>query len=291
MLRARGDYRPHAAFGVDLAVRLYTRVAPCTARSALTTRTLTSASASAQVPWSAGTQETPSWEVVGAAHTSTRALEGGRGHMSGAALAGMGTLALSSSRHREAEARPGERVGGSGWEGAGAPADARQNDESSDTPHALLRPDLEPGDAASAAAAEALNDAGLAEFAAKRHRAAAECFAEARRLRPDAASFAANEAAAQLARGRHARAAAAARAALALEPRHARAATRLGQACLALGEADSDAGRGDRGKAALREAKAAFATALSVEPGAPAAVRGVKEAALAWAAEFDSDEE
>jgi tetratricopeptide (TPR) repeat protein len=243
---------------------------------------------------------------VGAAHTSTRALEGGRGHMSGAALAGMGTLALSS-RQREADdvacdptrhaggsaARPWERVGGSGWEGAGAPPDARQNDESNDayTPHALLRPDLEPGDSASAAAAEALNDAGLVEFAAKRHRAAAECFAEARRLRPDAASFAANEAAAQLARGRHARAAAAARAALALEPRHARAATRLGQACLALGEADSDAGRGDRGKAALREAKAAFATALSVEPGAPAAARGAKEAALAWAAEFDSDEE
>ena len=36
MLRARGDYRPHAQFGVDLAV-----------------------------PWTAGTKETPSWEIVG----------------------------------------------------------------------------------------------------------------------------------------------------------------------------------------------------------------------------------
>jgi hypothetical protein len=187
-------------------------------------------------------------------------------------------------------ARPWERVGGSGWEGAGAPSDARAEDGDDYTPPAL-RPDLEPGDAAAAAAAEALNDAGLAHFSAKRHRAAAECFAEARRLRPGAASFAANEAAAQLARGRHARARDAARAALALEPRHARAATRLGQACLALGEAEADAGRGDRGKAALREAKAAFATALAAEPGAPAAARGAKEAALAWAAEFDSDEE
>ena len=131
----------------------------------------------------------------------------------------------------------------------------------------------------------------MAELSRGRSRAASECFAEASRLRPDAAAYAANEAAAQLARGRHAAAAAAARAALALEPAHARAALRLGQAALAMGEAAADAGRGDRGKAALREARDAFALALRLQPGAPAATRGAKQAALAWAAEFDSDEE
>ena len=76
------------------------------------------------MPWSAGTQETPSWDVVGAQHTTTRALP--------AAGAGNGADVLALIRHAEfcgddltadpsrlagaSAARPWERIGGIGFE-------------------------------------------------------------------------------------------------------------------------------------------------------------------------------
>lgn len=92
MLRARGDYRPHQEFGIDLAV-----------------------------PWSAGTQEKPSWEVVGAKYSRTRALEGGGAKVSGeiAWLGDDGGAGVARAQVAGASAaRPWERVGGSGWEDA-----------------------------------------------------------------------------------------------------------------------------------------------------------------------------
>ena len=77
------------------------------------------------MPWSAGTQETPSWDVVGAQHTTTRALPaaGGADDSAGALALIRRTefcgddLAADPSRLSGASAaRPWERVGGIGFE-------------------------------------------------------------------------------------------------------------------------------------------------------------------------------
>lgn len=92
LLRKRGDFRPHAAFGVDLAV-----------------------------PWSAGKAELPSWEVVGAAHSSTRALGDGGASDALSALAlveEVGPQGAWSAPERALGAssdRPWERVGATGF--------------------------------------------------------------------------------------------------------------------------------------------------------------------------------
>ncbi len=119
LLRKRGDYRPHAAFGVDLAVCVWSVVL----HSYSVFRRVFDAPISHQVPWTAGTQEEPSWEVAGAAHATTRALPSA-GDAGGGAL----TLALrelcvddeqSIAPDRRAGAsaeRPWERVGAAGWQ-------------------------------------------------------------------------------------------------------------------------------------------------------------------------------
>ena len=193
--------------------------------------------------------------------------------------------AIEAHRHAGASAdRPWERVGAAGWAGTGG-----------DTPAAVpcftLRPDLQPGVDGARAAAEALNDAGLAHHGKKEHRLAATAFDEACRLCPDTSVYASNAAAAHLAAGNARRAAQCATDALALNPGHVRTMCRLGEACLALGEAAGDRGVGDRGKAQLREARKWFTEALRLDAGNKAAKKGQKDVALAWAAEFDSDEE
>jgi hypothetical protein len=125
MLRKRGDYRPHQQFGVDLAVR-----APRCLRSVWLVAMRVGCASNCvflnllQVPWSAGTQETPSWEVVGAQHTTTRALPAAGSSDSAGALALIrraefcgDDLAADPSRLAGASAaRPWERVGGIGFE-------------------------------------------------------------------------------------------------------------------------------------------------------------------------------
>ena len=75
-----------------------------------------------QVPWSAGTQETPSWEVVGAQHTTTRALPAAGASDSALALVrradfcGDDVAADPSRLAGASAARPWERVGGIGYE-------------------------------------------------------------------------------------------------------------------------------------------------------------------------------
>ena len=182
------------------------------------------------------------------------------------------------------DARPWERVGAAGWSAVSCP-------ENGNAPGVPLRPDLQPGMDGAKAAAETLNDAGLAHHAKKEHRQAAAAFDEAFRLCPDSAIYASNGAAAHLAAGNARRAAQSARDSLALNPSHVRSLCRLGEACLALGEAAADRGAGDRGKAHLAEARASFKQALQLEPGNKVATKGLKDVALTWAAEFDSDEE
>ena len=155
----------------------------------------------------------------------------------------------------------------------------------------VMRAELEPGAAGAAAAAASLNDEGMVHFGEKRHAHAARAFAEASRLCPSAPAFAANAAAAHLASGDARRAAEAARRALEVDPEHARALCRLADACLSLAEAAAQRGGGDRGRALLREARDAYQRVLLLQPGNAHAHQGQKEAALAWAAEFDSDEE
>lgn len=289
MLRKRGDYRPHARFGVDLAVRARLGESP----RVLSAPPLTLAPR--QVPWTAGGREQACWDMAGAAHSTTRALEGGGG---GRGPADELTLALRELSFEEAESsvapervvggsaeRPWERVGAEpGAWGSSAGGAAKQQPQLQPP----LRPDLQPGEAASARAADTLNDWGLAAFAAGAAGAAATAFTEAARLHPTAAAYPANLAAALLRCGDARRAADAARACLRLQPLHGRALVRLGSASLKIAESPYV---GDRGRAELREARGAFAEAVRVCPESGEARRGLREAELAWAAEFDSDEE
>lgn len=229
--------------------------------------------------------------MAGAAHSSTQALppasQPGDGFTADMQLALREVLAddiaaIEAHRHAGGSAdRPWERVGAAGY-GADTPAAV---------PCFTLRPDLQPGVDGARAAAEALNDAGLAHHGKKEHRLAATAFDEACRLCPDTSVYASNAAAAHLAAGNARRAAQCATDALALNPGHVRTMCRLGEACLALGEAAGDRGVGDRGKAQLREARKWFTEALRLDAGNKAAKKGQKDVALAWAAEFDSDEE
>jgi len=243
------------------------------------------------VPWTAGGRQEACWDAPGPAHSGTRALGDGGG--GGNELA----LALRELSFEEAESRvePERLAGGSAarpWERVGAsfsvPAAAGPP-----PPRPPLRPELQPTDAASPAAADALNDWALAAFREGAAAAAAEGFAEAARLNPRAAAYLGNLAAARLRCGDGRGAAEAARLCLALRPADARACVRLGRALLLQAEAAAAVrfGGGDRGRAALREARCAFAEAERLQPGSAEARAGAREAAIAWAAEFDSDEE
>lgn len=249
-----------------------------------------------QVPWSAGTREEPSWEVAGAAHSTTQALPAAASQQAGDGSAGDMQLALREVMHESfalieadrfvaaSDSRPWERVGAVGW------SETATNGDADSTPGVELRPELQPGMSGAKAAGEALNDAGLALYT-KDARQAAAAFDEAFRLCPDTGIYASNAASAHLAAGNARRAAQCARDALALNPGHVRSLCRLGNACLMLGEAAAERGAGDRGRGSLVEARASFTQALKLEPGNKAAAKGLKEVALTWAAEFDSDEE
>lgn len=183
MLRARGDYRPHQEFGINL-----------------------------NVPWSAGTQEKPSWEVVGAKYSKTRMIDGPEARVTGeiAWVGEDGAPAVSRTAVAGASAaRPWERVGGSGWDDAEPEADRY-------TP-VPGRPDLQPGSAEAGTVAEEFNDRGMAHFEKKEFREAMDCYTEAGRLQPGKAPFHGNRAAAALKLGKHREAREAAEAAVAID--------------------------------------------------------------------------
>jgi hypothetical protein len=256
MLRARGDYRPHAQFGIDLTV-----------------------------PWHAGAHHEPSWSLPDQSefNTTQRLAHGGggaalvvrAGETAGSLLGRLGADRVLGA----SAARPWETVGGVGFgvgfgsaaAGAAAAAAARA---------LALRPDLQPGDAAAASEADRFNDLCLEAVRAADAPAASAYAREACRLHPTSAVYAANAAAALLKGGEAMAAAGHALRAVALEPAYAKGHLRAAQAHLAHGSRES-----------VRMAIGEFACALELEPDNAAAKRGRKDALLTWEADFESEDE
>jgi len=259
VLRARGDYRPDARFGVDV-----------------------------HVPWSAGTRHDPTAfdDHAGAGYRTTREIAG-RGVPSDAASA-LTTVApppafdigMSSDRIAGASSdRPWERVGGVGFGSDPAKNAAAKNVDSSDVSE-LLRPDLDASSDASTvdAAADALNDAGLKAFAASECRRAMAIYDECLRLRPDVVAYLGNRAAVGLKLGTRSALLGAAKdceRATTLDPAYARGFLRMGKALAKLGD---DGERGD--VETLKRAVAAFERCAELDPGNEAAAAGAKDAAM-----------
>ncbi len=154
LLKKRGDYRPHAEFGINLSI-----------------------------PWSAGSKEDPNYHVhSGSVYTTTQGLEDKRrrelGYSAGAGggggggapeigagaivttTAGMDTQDLleqfgkNAQVGADAEARPWEMVGGVGF-------DQKKKARAPVYVPPKTRPDLKPTDAEAPAVAEEFNDAAV----------------------------------------------------------------------------------------------------------------------------------
>ena len=251
VLRARGDYRPNAQFGVDV-----------------------------HVPWSAGAKHDPSFDVpVGSGYSRTMKIGGGD-------AAGVGLLGAEGmgSQLGSASDRPWERVGGVGFEdasGADKLSRLRLADADGTSKPRNARPDLTPGESdpsAVAEAAEKLNDEGLRAFKGKEHALAVAVYDECLRLKPDVVAYLGNAAAARLKLGGKKRFADAARdceRAVAIDPEYVRGWVRLGQARFFLGD---DPEREDSfDLASLRDAEAALDRALALDPENKPAAKTLKE--------------
>eukprot|EP00740_Mantoniella_antarctica_P000496 CAMPEP_0181395228 /NCGR_PEP_ID=MMETSP1106-20121128/28224_1 /TAXON_ID=81844 /ORGANISM="Mantoniella antarctica, Strain SL-175" /LENGTH=360 /DNA_ID=CAMNT_0023516827 /DNA_START=115 /DNA_END=1197 /DNA_ORIENTATION=- len=197
MLRARGDYRPHGNFGVDLAV-----------------------------PWTAGEKHDPSFDVQnGSAYRTTEAIGDTRKRME---LMWQEEKVAGSS-----DDRPWERVGGFGFESSSARAPLALENSKPEG----LRPDLEPDSPEAAGVAEALNDRGMEAFGAKKFPLAYALYSECVRLQPDKAPYRGNRAAAGLKiPGKEKAVVADCEKAVELQPDFVRGYVRMGQALLALGD-------------------------------------------------------
>lgn len=247
-LRARGEFRPHAAFGVDV-----------------------------HVPWCAGGRAEASYDVHESAYTTTRAIGGGDGGDGGEDVA-RGLVARSGtevvSRHADGDAvvgasaaRPWERVGGVGFDGDCVIDRARAS-----TGHGAFvgRPDLDATSSDASTAAEALNDAGVKAFNAQDYDTAYKYHAEAVRLAPRTVAYLGNQAAAALKVGgqgdtRRRRdaltlAVEASVAATAIDDKYVRGYVRGAKALLILGD------YGDGDVKALRRAREMLEKALNVDP-------------------------
>jgi len=260
VLRARGDYRPDARFGVDV-----------------------------HVPWSAGTRHDPTAfdDHAGAGYRTTREIAG-RGGAPFVNPSALTTVApppaldpgMMADRIAGASSdRPWERVGGVGFGSDPAKNAAAKNVDSSDVSE-LLRPDLDAtSDAATVdAAADALNDAGLKAFAASECRRAMAIYDECLRLRPDVVAYLGNRAAVGLKLGTRSALLGAAKdceRATTLDPAYARGFLRMGKALAKLGD---DGERGD--VETLKRAVAAFERCAELDPGNEAAAAGAKDAAM-----------
>ena len=197
MLRARGDYRPHSNFGVDL-----------------------------NVPWSAGEKHDPTYDVPsGSAYRTTEAIEDTRKHME-----------LMWHEERVAgtsDDRPWERVGGYGFESSSKKTPLALEDVKPDG----LRPDLDASSPEAADVAEALNDRGVEAFGAKKFVEAFAIYTECVRLQPDKVPYLGNRAAAGLKiKGKEKVVVKDCERAVEIQPDYVRGYVRLGQALLALGD-------------------------------------------------------
>ena len=260
IMRARGEYRPHRAFGVDV-----------------------------NVPWSAGERPEMTYDVRDSAYTTTRAIEGegtdGVGIVRADGRENLGDRAVG-----ESDARPWERVGGVGFDGDGERE--RGKGERSINMSFVGRKDLDQSSAGAGAAAAALNETGARAFDAGEYDVAYEYHAEAVRLAPNVVAYLGNKAAAALKMGgtgetrrqRDALADAveACEAAIALEIDYARGYARAGKALFILGD------RGDGDVQLLRRAKDMLDKALELDPVNAGAKSMLKEVEISLQL-FDSD--
>mmetsp|Transcript_447 Transcript_447/g.1134 ORF Transcript_447/g.1134 Transcript_447/m.1134 type:complete len:454 (-) Transcript_447:1817-3178(-) len=182
LLKKRGDYRPHAEFGVNLSI-----------------------------PWSAGSKEDPHYHVhAGSVYTTTQSLEDKQrrelGYSGGADIgpgaivtttAGMDTADLLETFGAKAQvgadsqARPWEMVGGVGF-------DQKKKERAPLYIPPKTRPDLKPTDAEAPTVAETFNDASVRAFKEKDWQKCYDLATEAIRLNPRKKEYLGNRAAAGL---------------------------------------------------------------------------------------------
>jgi len=273
VLRARGDYRPNAQFGVDV-----------------------------RVPWTAGTRPDPTFNVhTGSGYNTTRKLGFGTRASDVFALPPSSGLGGDSSR-------PWETVGGVGFEDASlfspaAPGRLTDADGSGATRIGPknARPDVSPESLHSTEderreihdACESLNEEGLEAFKQKDFARAIAAYDECLRLRPTCVAYLGNRAAACLKmRGQRRffqRARDDCALAVSMDPSYVRGWVRLGQACFLLGDDPDEEDRFD--VALLREAESALEKALALDQGNAQASKVLKEVRVSLQLYDDDDDD
>ena len=166
VMRARGEYRPNAQFGVDV-----------------------------NVPWTAGSKPDPSFfGQTGSGYNHTRKI--GSSSMTGShtetlELPGTSNLGTSSDR-------PWERVGGVGFEGVGLEGGVKKLQLTDGFKVKNKRPDLAPDNSTEpelTGAAELLNDEALRYFSKREYDKALAAYDECLRLKPRVVPYLGNRAA------------------------------------------------------------------------------------------------
>jgi tetratricopeptide (TPR) repeat protein len=255
MLRARGEYRPHVNFGVDV-----------------------------RVPWQAGEKPEASFHVRESEYSTTRAL--GDGGSDAAVRAWTeGKMAGSS------EDRPWERVGGVGFDGAAVKAKKSLGWTNGSASFEEARRDLDSSSAEAQEVAESMNDKGMDAFKKKDFELAYNYYVEAVRLAPGKIAYLGNQAATALKLGGDASspkgreyveaAIVACENAIALEDDYVRGYVRAGKALLLLGDQKGDVAR-------LKRAEEMLTKALELDPTNAGAKTMLKDVGISLQL-YDSD--
>ena len=255
MLRARGEYRPHVNFGVDV-----------------------------RVPWQAGEKPEASFHVRESEYSTTRAL--GDGANAAVRAWTEGKMAGSS------EDRPWERIGGVGFDGAAVKSKKSLGWMSGGaTAFEDARSDLDSSSAEAQAVAESMNDKGMDAFKRKDFELAYNYYVEAVRLAPGKIAYLGNQAATALKLGGDASspkgreyveaAIVACENAIALEDNYIRGYVRAGKALLLLGDQKGDVAR-------LKRAEVMLTKALELDPTNAGAKTTLKDVGISLQL-YDSD--
>jgi len=265
LLKKRGDYRPHAEFGINLSI-----------------------------PWSAGTKEDPNYHVhSGSVYTTTQGLEdkrrrelgysgGGDASINEGAIvtttAGMDTEDLlekfgkNAQVGADAESRPWEMVGGVGF-------DSKKKERAPLYIPPKTRPDLKPTDEEAPTVAETFNDAAVKAFKEKDWQKCYDLASEAIRLNPRKKEYLSNRAAAglKLKAKRYLRQSAEdSVCAYELDPEYVKAYLRAAEAHLALNE-----------RATVKLAVQELQQALALDEDNQKIKALLRDAQITWEADFD----